>query len=56
MKRDRNKDQVDGNIKRPETGLPDRSGRLTGHTRQPLKGTQPATGGKQAQAIHGRKK
>lgn len=41
--KDRNKDQVDGNIKRNETGLPDRSGRLTGHTKQPLKGTDPKT-------------
>ena len=42
VNKDPDKDQVDGGIKRSETGIPDRSGRLTGHTKQPLKGTDPA--------------
>ncbi|HEX5867116.1 MAG TPA: hypothetical protein VFY72_05375 [Beijerinckiaceae bacterium] len=42
MKRDPNKPQVD--TKKRATGeLPDRSGRLTGHTTEPLKGTDPPT-------------
>jgi hypothetical protein len=30
--------QVDSGVKKGQTDLPDRSGRLTGHTRQAMKG------------------
>ena len=44
MKRDPNKPQVD--TKKRATGeLPDRRGRLTGHTKEALKGTDPPTKG-----------
>jgi hypothetical protein len=51
MKKDRNKDQVDGNLERSKTELPDRSGRLTGHAKQPLKGTDPKTADQQGRRL-----
>ena len=33
-----NQRQVDSGVKKGQAELPDRSGRLTGHTRQPMKG------------------
>jgi hypothetical protein len=51
MKEDRNKDQVDSNLERGKTELPDRSGRLTGHARQPLKGTDPKTAAQQVRSL-----
>jgi hypothetical protein len=38
MTKDPNQRQVDRGIKKGQSQLPDRSGRLTGHTKQPLKG------------------
>ena len=51
MKKDPSKHQVDGNIKRNETDLPDRSGRLTGHTKEPLKGTEPESTDKRVRQL-----
>ena len=41
MSNERSKDQVDHNATRSSPELPDRSGRLTGHTDEPLKGVDP---------------
>ena len=49
MNDDRNKHQVDVDAKRSAPKLPDRTGRLTGHTKQPLKGTDPKSVGKARQ-------
>ena len=38
MTKDPNQRQVDSGVKKGQTELPDRSGRLTGHTKQPMKG------------------
>jgi hypothetical protein len=38
MTRNRNEPQVDSGVKKGQTELPDRSGRLTDHTREPMKG------------------
>jgi hypothetical protein len=45
MTKDSNQRQVDSGVKKGQTELPDRSGRLTGHTKQPMKGEP----GKEAQ-------
>lgn len=39
MNKDPSKPQVDSGVRKVENDLPDRSGRLTGHTSQPMKGT-----------------
>ena len=38
MTKDPNQRQVDSGVKKGQAELPDRSGRLTGHTKQPMKG------------------
>lgn len=43
MSNERSKDQVDRNATKSSPELPDRSGRLTGHTAEPLKGVDPRT-------------
>ncbi len=55
MKRDPNKPQVD--TKKRATGeLPDRRGRLTGHTEEPLKGTDPPAIGQRLNEAQQKKK
>ena len=38
MNKDADRRQVDSGVKKGQTELPDRSGRLTGHTKHALKG------------------
>lgn len=54
MSNERSKDQVDQNATRSSPELPDRSGRLTGHTDEPLKGVDPRTTNRERDADEAR--